>query len=134
MVSKVKYEKLYNLGNYENEKFSAEVEVAPGADPAAAMAEAVAFVEAQRQRSADVASLEERAAGAQWIVEAAWVRLERLIRRHKDAMEQYNKFRAAAATVDIGVVVREPLFYELPSDLAELRRELFGDEPAGEAR
>lgn len=45
-VTIVRYERLYNTGNYENVKFCAEVIVENGEDPAAAFAEANTAVHA----------------------------------------------------------------------------------------
>lgn len=52
-ISKITYAKLFNLGNYENERFEVEVTIEDGSDPAAivvAWASAVGEVEQQHAR------------------------------------------------------------------------------------
>jgi hypothetical protein len=64
-VAMVKYERLVNLGNYENEKIGCEVEVSEGESPQAALDAARRFV----RRNVDDPERSHRLDQAQRIVE-----------------------------------------------------------------
>lgn len=55
MITAIRYERLWNLGNYENEKFCVEAQVQPDEDPAQVLRDLRAFCEQER-----VAILRER--------------------------------------------------------------------------
>lgn len=50
MITQITYARLWNLGNYENERFEATATVGEGEDPAVVLREVKAFVENERLR------------------------------------------------------------------------------------
>jgi len=48
LITSITYARLWNLGNYENERFEVTAQVAAGDDPAAVLRECKAFVENER--------------------------------------------------------------------------------------
>lgn len=60
VIATIRYERLWNLGNYENEKFCVEAQVQPDEDPADVLRELKAFCERER-----VAMFNERKAAQQ---------------------------------------------------------------------
>lgn len=64
MITVIRYERLWNLGNYENEKFCVEAQVQAGEDPAQVLRDLKAFCEQER-----VAMFRERQAARQQAAE-----------------------------------------------------------------
>lgn len=76
MITKIVYARLFNLGNYENERLEVEIPVERG-DYAAAFTEAREAVEAQQRQFQAEREAAERRRREEWEAERERQRLER---------------------------------------------------------
>lgn len=80
-ISKVEVQQVFNTGNYENIRFSAEAIVGEDEDAGAVVGELRAFVAAQHQVFLDERAAARSAARAAWEAEQAQRRAEREAQR-----------------------------------------------------
>lgn len=89
----VKYEKLFNLGNYENEKFGIELEVGAGETPAEAWQRAKYLVETQHVEAQAVRDLLRARIDADGALQRRIASIRAAHTEHKKLAYQYDQLR-----------------------------------------
>jgi hypothetical protein len=114
-VTTVTYAKLFNLGNYENERIELEDQVGPDETNEAALERVRQWVEAQGVEARRRARRGEVLSGIEERISSAETRLRSVDRKHRDAVKKYGQLRDLLALHGVPIAELDT-YWDLPTE------------------